>query len=73
MREVRVLVRTVDHHSETRRFKTLAGARRFAHKWVGEAPDLGLWYAVSFDGMVTVTVYGATLAEVFPKSAAGEE
>jgi hypothetical protein len=67
--DIRVRVETLDHLRKTRRFKTLEGARRFAQRWVGEAPDLGSWYAVSFDGIAKVTVSGATLADIFPKSA----
>jgi hypothetical protein len=60
---------SIDRYRKTRKFKTLAGARRFAHTWVGEHPDLGSTYAVSFDGIGKVTVDGATLAELFPPPA----
>jgi len=72
-RNITVRVETLDHFRKTRRFRTLNGARRFAQQWVGEAPDLGSTYAVSFDGIAKVTVSGATLAEIFPRSVAGEE
>lgn len=61
-----VSYRSVDHFSKRRRFKTLAGARRFAQKYVGETPELGSCYAVSGDGVGRIMVSGATLLELFP-------
>ena len=45
---------------------TLAGARRYAADRVGEAPELGLGYAVSDDGVGTIRCSGCTLVELFP-------
>jgi len=66
--DIRVSVRTVDHHHESRRFKTVDGARRYAQRWVGEHPDVAevSAYAVSQDGVVVVRVRGLTLGELFP-------
>jgi hypothetical protein len=58
----------VDGYRQTRTFKTLAGARAYAQKWVGKFPELGSDYAVSFDGIGTIRVAGgATLRELFPE------
>src|SRR5262249_17319420 len=46
---IHVTYDSIDGHCETRVFKTLRGARKFAQKWVGEHPDLGSYYAVSYD------------------------
>lgn len=68
-RDIKVSYRSVDRCSKTRRFKTLEGAQRFAQEWVGETPELGTSYAVSGDGIGTVTIEGATLQELFPRLA----
>lgn len=61
---IQVRYSAVDGYTERRTFKTLAGARRYAQKWVGEQADIGRTYAVSADGVGTVRVDGATLAEL---------
>jgi hypothetical protein len=64
---IKVHYSSVDRFSQTRSFKTLEGARRYAMRWVGEHPEVGGWYAVSGDGMGKVTVTGdATLRDLFP-------
>ena len=57
---------TIDHFSKRRTFATLAGARRFAQKYLGEHPEQGMSYAVSFDGVGKITVQGASLDDLFP-------
>lgn len=57
---------SIDHFRKQRRFKTLAGAQRFAHRYVGPHPDQGSTYAVSDDGIGKIEVRGATLADLFP-------
>ena len=57
---------SIDGGHTRRTFKSVRGARSFAHKWVGEDADLGSHYAVSSDGIGKVTVAGASLAELFP-------
>lgn len=64
--EITVRYRSLDGYSKSSKFKTLAGAQKFAHKWVGAHPDIGGFYAVSNDGMGRITVAGCTLAELFP-------
>ena len=68
MTNITVSYLSIDRFRKTRRFKTLAGARKFAHNWIGEAPTLGAGYAISDDGVGRITVQGATLAELFPRT-----
>lgn len=56
---------SIDHYRKTRKFKTIEGARKFAVHYVGENPDMGSSYAVSFDGVGKITVDGCTLNELF--------
>ena len=51
-----VRYKAVDGPAQTRRFKTLDGARRFACRCVGPTPEIGMSYAVSGDGMGRVVV-----------------
>jgi len=57
---------SIDCCRKTRKFKTLAGARRFAQKMIGKTPEMGSYYAVSGDGVGKVEVSGAFLHELFP-------
>ncbi len=66
---ITIRYRSIDGYAERRNFRTLGGARRFAHLWVGPHPDLGSTYAVSNDGVGKITVEGATLADLFPAPA----
>jgi hypothetical protein len=59
---------TIDGVNRTRQFRTLRGAQRYAQKWMGETPEIGSFYAVSFDGIATLTAYGISLRELFPKT-----
>jgi len=61
-----VRVRTIDRFSKSRTFRTLAGAQKFAARWVGETPELGSCYAVSADGVATVRA-SVPVADLFPK------
>lgn len=68
---ITVYLSTIDHHREKRTYKTLAGARAFAFKYVGtnaefgQLGSLGGGYAVSSDGVCKVEVSGCTLKELF--------
>ncbi len=64
--EIKITYSSCDWFRETRKFKTLKGARAYAHRWVGEHPEMGSRYAISGDGIGKVTVKGATLADLFP-------
>ncbi len=70
-RDIRVRYSSIDRCYINRRFRTLEGARRFAARYVGETPEIGYTfnYAVSADGIGKITVDGATLTELFPRSA----
>jgi len=65
---IRVTYKTIDRICLTRKFKTLRGARAFAHKWVGARPEMGSFYAVSGDGVGRITVTGCLLQELFPEA-----
>jgi hypothetical protein len=65
-RKITLTVRTIDHWRETRHYKTLKGARKFAHRVVGPHPDLGGGYAVSFYGDTVLVFDGASYNELFP-------
>jgi hypothetical protein len=62
---IRVTYSTVDRFRQTRTFKTLAGARRYAQKWVGVNPDQAIGYAISDDGVGKITVLGCALSALF--------
>ena len=62
-----VSVNYVDGGGRNRRFKSLAGARRFAQRAVGTHPELGATYAVAGDGCATVRVDGVRLSDLFPE------
>ena len=62
-----------DGYRVSRKFTSIAGARKFAARYIGNNPDTCGSYAVSDDGVGTVRVQGCTLAELFgqpePRSA----
>ena len=62
---IRVRYQSLDRYSESRTFKTLAGARKYAQKWVGPTPEIGRFYAVSGDGMGKIMA-SVDLADLFP-------
>lgn len=62
---IKVTYRSIDNCHLSRVFKTLASARAFAVKYVGENPDMGRSYAVSDDGIGKITVEGLTIYELF--------
>jgi len=67
-RDVVVKVKTLDGFSSRRSFKTLEGARTFAHRYVGPHPEVSLTfgYAVGAYGDVKATWEGCTAFELFP-------
>ena len=71
--EIIVRYSSCDGYSERRKFKTLKGAQKFAHRWIGEHPEIGSCYAVSGEGVGKITVQGCSLRELFPgKGESGE-
>jgi len=70
--EIILVYTSIDRCYVRRKFKTLAGAQGFAWKMVGETPEIGhvFQYAVSDDGIGKIEIRsGATLQEIFPRSA----
>jgi hypothetical protein len=74
MADIKLNYSTVDRFHKSASFKTLAGAQKFAHKWVGKHPDVSVTfgYAVSFDGAGKLTFRGVTSEELFPVEPAAE-
>lgn len=68
--QIKVRYSSIDHFRQTRRYTTLAGARLYAHRWIGAHPEMGTHYAISGDGVGKIEVTGCTLAELFPSDAA---
>ena len=66
MSEIKVRYSSVDGYRESRKFKSAAGAGKYARKLVGDHPDIGSHYAVSSDGIGKVEIEGASFAELFP-------
>jgi hypothetical protein len=62
---------TLDGVRKTKNFKTLTGARKAAHDWVGKDAQIGRNYAVSTDGVVKVVATGCTLVELFSSTIIG--
>lgn len=65
-RDIRIRYSTIDGFYESRRFKTLAGARAYARKRIGTTYDIGetFGYAVDMHGIGKITASGATLEEL---------
>ena len=62
---IQITRQACDGFRDTRTFKTIKGARKFAVKYVGDRPEMGGDYAVSRDGIATIRVHGVTLRELF--------
>ena len=67
-KNITVYFSTSDGYRETRKFKTLFGARRYAQSKIGETPEVGSYYAVSGYGDAKIEASGATMKELFPRS-----
>ena len=67
--EITVRYRSIDHFSKTAKFKTLEGAQKFAHRYVGKHPEISynFFYAVSGDGVGKITCEGASIFDLFPE------
>jgi hypothetical protein len=61
--------------SRLTRFRTLAGAQRYAQKWVGKYPEVSLnfGYAVSSVGVGKITVKGCPIRALFPEREAPKQ
>jgi hypothetical protein len=71
--EIKITYQACDGFVCRKAFKTLAGAQRYAQRMIGRHPEIGCGYAVSGDGIGTIRVQGATLAEIFPTEDAANE
>jgi hypothetical protein len=49
--KITVRYQAVDNYRDTRKFKTLRGAQRYAQRMVGVNPELARHYAISDDGI----------------------
>lgn len=65
---ITLIYRTCDGVREERVFHTLRAAQRYAEEWMGSNAEIGSSYAVSSDGIATMSVQGASLREVFGRS-----
>jgi hypothetical protein len=64
---ITIIYSAIDGYRAKRKFKTLAGARRYAQERVGANPEIGTGYAVSGDAVGKVEVFGdASLSDLFP-------
>jgi hypothetical protein len=67
---------TIDGFRKTRKFKTLAGAQRFAQKYVGKTPEISeaFQYAVGSFGDAKITVISGAVGirELFPATSVVE-
>lgn len=70
---IKVRYQACDGFKQTRKYKTLKGAQRYAQERIGEFPEMGSDYAVSGDGIGTIRVEGACLYELFPAFQADQE
>jgi hypothetical protein len=57
MKLVKLRYSSIDGYSESRSFKTMRGASRYATKWLGPNPEVGHGYAVSPDGIGKVEAF----------------
>ena len=64
--DISVTYSSIDHFRTTRKFKTLAGAQKFAQRYLGPTPEMGSWYAVSGDGIGKIEARGVSLYDLFP-------
>lgn len=64
---IKLLYRSCDGYRARKSFKSLKGAQNYAHKMIGEHPEIGSHYAVSGDGIGTIRgLEGCTFADLFP-------
>lgn len=64
MMDIVIRVESVDGYKSRRKFKTLAGARKYAKHVLGDVFDVGDSYAVSMCGTVTLRVEGCSLNDL---------
>lgn len=63
---IKLRYEAVDGFRQTKQFKLLRGARKYAQTMLGKFPEMGGGYAVSGDGVgKIVVVQGCQLSELF--------
>lgn len=62
---ITVTYSAIDGCRSIKKYKTIAGARKYATERVGKYPELGFSYAVSADGIGKIEVAGCSLHELF--------
>ena len=70
---IKVKYSSVDGGGQSRSYKSLKGARKFAQSWVGKNPELGSSYAISGDGIGKIQVEGCALKELFGEPGSSPE
>ena len=65
--DIFVTYTSIDHFRKRTKYKTLDGAKKYAHRAIGEHPEIGSWYAVSADGIGKIEVSGVSIFELFPE------
>ena len=55
-----------DGYITNAKFDNIKDASTWCRDWIGDHPDIGRHYAVSFDGIGTIHVQGALLDDIFP-------
>ncbi|KKK94971.1 hypothetical protein LCGC14_2677530 [marine sediment metagenome] len=55
-----------DGYTESKSFDNVQAARKWAEKWVGKHPEIGLGtYAISDDGISVITAHGVSIYRLF--------
>jgi hypothetical protein len=62
---IRLFLSSIDGSGKTIRCSSLAKARAKAQAIMGRNPDMGSYYAVSYDGICKLEVEGCHLSELF--------
>ena len=63
--EIKIRAQSVDGITWNKTYKTIEGARRFLDDRVGANPETGRDYLVSPDGIVTASVEGISIPELY--------
>ena len=63
--EITLRYHASDGFKQSRKFKSLAGARKYSQKMVGKFPEMGFAYAISQDGIGTLHAEGCRLEDLF--------
>ena len=70
--QIAVRYEATDGVKVSKTFKAVAAASKFARKYIGDHPEMGMGYAIAADGVGKVSVTGCELAELFPAPATVE-